>query len=170
MIDRHAHRTIPGAVVIITLILLSQRNSLEAFGPCIPLLVSLGLLVTVHTMPRLQTYLQDRNRITLDQYVMATSGPQPAGSSQAVADLTSIPSDEGPHEGLSRGVIQYPLEFAHMHLNGDYRRTTRPDSPEHSSSLDLETGLHPQAQSSRASAETQDPFFSFQGGPLAFRA
>jgi hypothetical protein len=171
MINRHGHRTLAGSIVVVTLILLSQRNSLEAFQRYIPLFVALGLLATVHLMPWFETYFQERNRITLGEYVLANRGVHPGGSYRAVADLTSVQSNGEPQGRLSRGWTQGqdPIVFAHMHLNGQYERTTRPESPEHSSTLDLEAGSHQQAPSNTASAESQDPFLS-EDGMHPFRA
>ena len=160
MITRHGHYTLIGSTVVVTLILLSQRNSLEAFGPYIPVLVALSLLVTVHVVPWFETYFHQRNGITLGERYMATRGHHVEGSYGAVFDPTSVRSGGGFHEDLSRPWTPDPLELEHMHLNGQYQTTARLDSPENSSSLDLELGIPRDAQSSAASAGSGRPFLS----------
>ena len=134
-----------GSIVIATLVLIFQRNSLEAFGSYIPVLVALGLLTAVHVVPWILTYFHQRNGITLGEHYMATRGNYQAASYHAVVDSGSIQSSEEVFGNLDRLWSQDPLELGHMHLNGDYPGTARPDSPS-TSSLDLETGMHQQAQ------------------------
>jgi hypothetical protein len=134
-----------GSIVIATLILIFQRNSLEAFGSYIPVLVALGLLTAVHVVPWILTYFHQRNGITLGEHYMATRGNYPAASYHAVVDSGSFQSSEEFLGNFDRVWSPHPLELGHMHLNGGYPGTARPDSPP-TSSLDLEIGLHQQAQ------------------------
>jgi hypothetical protein len=160
IITSHGHYTLIGSIVVVTLILLSQRNSLEEFAPYIPVLVALSLLVTVHLVPWFETYFHQRNGITLGERYMATRGHHVEGSYRAAFDPTSVRSNGGFHEDLSHRWSPDPLELEHMHLNGQYQTTLRLDSPENSSSLDLELGLPQEAQSSAASAGSREPFLS----------
>jgi len=84
---------------------------------------------------------------------MAIRGDDPAESLQAGVDPNSVRSSEGFLGNLTRVWSPLPLELEHMHLNGHYHRRGRPGSPDNSSSLDLETGLHEQAQSEAGSME-----------------
>jgi hypothetical protein len=149
-INRNGHYTLAGFIVIGTVVVLSQRISLEEFGPYVPVSVGLSLLVTVHVVPWIKTLFHRRNRITLGDYVTATGGDHPGGSYRAVVDTSSVRSSERFHGSFTRGWRADPLELRHM--NGAYLMTTRPDSPEHSSSLDLETGLSQQGRPSPSRA------------------
>ena len=160
IITSHGHYTLIGSIVVVTLILLSQRNSLEEFAPYIPVLVALSLLVTVHLVPWFETYFHQRNGITLGERYMATRGHHVEGSYRAAFDPTSVRSSGGFHEDLSHRWSPDPLELEHMHLNGQYQTTLRLDSQENSSSLDLELGLPQGAQSNTASAGSREPFLS----------
>jgi hypothetical protein len=160
IITSHGHYTLIGSIVVVTLILLSQRNSLEEFAPYIPVLVALSLLVTVHLVPWFETYFHQRNGITLGERYMATRGHHVEGSYRAAFDPTSVRSSGGLHEDLSHRWSPDPLELEHMHLNGQYQTTLRLDSPENSSSLDLELGLPQDAQLSTASAGSRELFLS----------
>jgi len=152
--NSYGHYPLIGSIVIATPILVFQRNSLEAFGSYIPVLVALSLLTAVHVVPWILTYFHQRNEITLGEYIVATSGNYPAASYHAVVDSGSIRSSEEFFGNLDHLWSRDPLELGHMHLNGDYPGTARPDSPP-TSSLDLETGLHQQAQ---LEAEPMHPF------------
>jgi hypothetical protein len=139
MVNRNGHFTLAGFIATGTIVVLSQRISLEEFGPYVPFSVGLGLLVTVHVIPWTKTLLHQRNGITLGDYVTANRGDPPRGSYRAVVNTSSGRSSERFYGSSNRGWPVHPLEL--QHLNGAYLMTTRPDSPEGSSSLDLELGL-----------------------------
>lgn len=147
-------------LVIATLVLLSQRISLEAFGPYIPLSVAMSLLVTIYIVPWVRASFH-RNGITLGEYVMATGDRNPGGSHRAAVDSASVRSI-GVFRGNLNRILGWgpgPLEFQHMdHLDIEYHTTRGPVSPENASSVDLELGLNQEAESSSASAGTRDPF------------
>lgn len=149
-IHRNGHYTLAGFIVIGTVVVLSQRISLGEFGPYVPFSVGLSLSVTVHVVPRIKTLFHQRNGITLGDYVTATGGDHPGGSYRAVVDTGSVRSSERFYGSITHGWRADPLELQHM--DGAYLMTTRPDSPEHSSSLDLETGLSQQGQPSQSRA------------------
>lgn len=139
MINRNGHFTLAGFIVIGTVVVLSQRIPLEEFGPYVPFSVGLGLVVTVHVVPWTKTLFHQRNGITLGDYVTANRADPPRGSYQAVVDTSSVRSSERFYGSPHRGWPVDPMEL--RHFNGAYL-TTRPESPEGSSSLDLELG-HP---------------------------
>ncbi len=142
MINRNGHFTLAGFIVIGTVVVLSQRISLEDFGPYVPFSVGLGLLVTVHVVPWTKTLFHQRNGITLGDYVDANRGHPPRGSYGAVVDTSSNRSDDMFYGSPNPGWPMDPLEL--QHFRGAYLTTSRPDSPEGSSSIDLELGmLHP---------------------------
>lgn len=157
MIGRNGACTLAGAIVVIILVLLSQRTSPEAFAPYIPISVALGLLVTIYVLPWIRTCIQQRNGFNLRDYVLATSGDISGGSYRAAVDPLSVRS-AGTFRGdmypdLELGPL--PLAFEHMgHVVGQYQR---PRSPENGSSLDLDSGLHQEAETSTASADSRDP-------------
>jgi hypothetical protein len=155
---RNGHYTLAGFLVIGIVVVLFQRISLEAFGPYVPFSVALSLLATVHVVPWIKTFFQQRNGITLGEYIIATGGYHPEGSAQAAVDPTSVRSIGGFHIVPDRGWNSDPFELQHMHLSGQYQTTARAYSPDHSSSFDLESGLPHQAQSSTASAGSRQPF------------
>jgi hypothetical protein len=142
MINRNGHFTLAGFIVIGTIVVLSQRISLGEFGPYVPFSVGLGLLVTVHVVPWTKTLFYQGNGITLGDYVTANRGDPPRGprgSYRAVVDTSSVRSSERFHGSPTRGWPVDPLEL--QHFNGAYLMTTRSDSPEGSSNLDLDLGL-----------------------------
>jgi hypothetical protein len=150
--------TLAGVVVLITLVLLSQRTSPEAFIPYIPISVALGLLVTIYVVPWIRAYLQQRNRIILSDYVMATRGDTSPGSYRAAVDPFSVRSARASHGDLNSDLElgPLPLEFDHMgHLGGQYQRPY--PSAENASSVELDSGLHQEAETSTASADSRDP-------------
>jgi hypothetical protein len=145
-----------GSIFVVTLILIFQHNSLEASGSYIPLLIALSLLATVHAIPWIETHFHQRHRITLGEDYMATRGYYPAASYQAAVDSDSVHSSEGSLGNSPRVWSPPPLAFEHMYLNGHSQRTGIPGSPDNSDSLDLETGLHEQAQ---VEVGPREPFF-----------
>lgn len=156
MTNRNGHFTLAGFIAIGTIVVLSQRISLEEFGPYVPFSVGLGLLVTVHVVPWTKTLFHQRNGITLGDYVTANSGDSPRGSYRAVVDTSSVRSSERFYGSLNQGWPVDPLEL--QHFDGAYRMITRPESPEGSSSLDLEVGLPLPPPHSTAPGVPRGPF------------
>ncbi len=154
MINRNGRFTLVGFILFGTVVVLSQR--LEDFGPYLPFSVGLGLLVTVHVVPWTKTLFHQGNGITLRDYIAANHGEPPRGSYQAVVNTSSVRSSERFYGSPNRGWPVDPLEL--QHLNGAYLMTTRPDSPEGSSSLDLELGLPLPHPPSTAPAAPSEPF------------
>ena len=154
MINRNGHLTLAGFIAIGTIVVLSQRVSLEEFGPYVPFSVGLGLLVTVHVIPWTRTLFHQGNGPNLGDYITANHGDPPRGSYRAVVDTSSVRSSGRFYGSPNRGWPVDPLEF--RHFNGAYLMTTRPESPEGSSSLDLELGLplpHPPSTTPVAPSE-----------------
>ena len=138
MINRNGHFTLAGFIVIGTIVVLSQRISLEEFGPYVPFSIGLGLLFTVHVVPWTKTLFYQGNGTTLGDYITANHGDSPRGSYRAAVNTSSVRSSERFYGSPNRGWPADPLEL--QHLNGAYLMTTRPYSPEGSSSLDLDLG------------------------------
>lgn len=152
-INRNAHYTLAGSIAIGTVVALSQRISLDSFRPYVPVSVAMSLLVTVHVVPWVKTF--SHNGTTLGEYVIATGGDRPGGSYQVVVDSNSVQSSGPSNSDAHQGWNTDPLELAHMGFSGQDQTISRPYSPDHSSSLDLEAGLHQQAPSE---AGSRDPF------------
>jgi hypothetical protein len=156
MINRNGHLTLAGFIAIGTIVVLSQRVSLEEFDPYIPFSVGLGLLVTVHVIPWTRTLFHQGNGPNLGEYITANHGDPPGGSYQAVVNTSSVRSSEGLDGSPNQGWHVDPLEL--QHLDGEYLMRTRPDSPEGSSNLDLELGLPLPQPTSTTSFAPSDPF------------
>lgn len=89
---------------------------------------------------------------------MATRGDIPGGSYRAAVDPFSIRSVGASRRDMNQDfeLVPHPLVFDHMgYIPGQYQMRG-PDSPDHSSSVDLESGLHQEAGSSTASAGSRD--------------
>jgi hypothetical protein len=155
MINRNGHLTLAGFIAIGTIVVLSQRVSLEEFGPYVPFSVGLGLLVTVHVIPWTRTLFHQGNGPNLGDYITANHGDPPTGSYQAVVDTSSVRSRERFYGSPNRG-WHVPLEL--QHLDGAYLMRTRPDSPEGSSNVDLELGLPLPQPPSTTPIAPSDPF------------
>jgi len=157
IISRNGKYTLAGSIAVIIFVSLSQRISLEAFSSYIPIFVALSLLVTTHVVPWLRAFSQQRNAITLGDYVMATRGDRSRESTRAAVYPFSIRS-----LGVSPGNLNqdlelgsHPLDFDHMGA-GQYLIRI-PDSPDHPSSVDLESELHEETESSTAPTGSRDP-------------
>jgi len=85
---------------------------------------------------------------------MATRGDISGGSNRAAVDPFSIRSVGASSRDIE--LVPHPLAFDHMgYIPGQYQMRG-PDSPNHPSSVDLESGLHQEAGSSTGSAGSRD--------------
>jgi hypothetical protein len=156
ILNRNGHYTLAGFILFGIVATLSQRISLEAFAPYVPVSVAMSLLVTVHVIPWIKTFFHQR--ITLGDYVAANHEDHPSGTYRAMVDPYSVQSIRDVYDYPDHGWSLEPLELQHMHLNGEDQITARPGSPALSSSLDLETGMYLQTQ--LATAGLRDPLLS----------
>jgi hypothetical protein len=151
IIGRHGKYTLAGSIILVIFVLSSQRISPEAFGPYIPISIALSLLITIYIVPWIRTSIQQRNVITLGDYVMATGGDNSRGSTRAAVYPFSLRSLGGASRGNLNQDLElgsHPLEFYHM----------GPDSPEHPSNVDLQSELLEEDESSTVSAGSREPF------------
>ena len=156
MTNRNFPWTLGGLIVLFILLLVFHGFPPEAFAPWIPFSAALCLQATTHTVPWIKEYFHQRNRITLDDYVMATRGENSAGSSRAVMDPYSVaPSVGGSRGNLIRVWRSHPLEFDHMdHFTAESQM--RRDAPDNGIILDLESGRYGDSQSSADSAGSRE--------------
>jgi hypothetical protein len=151
IIGRHGKYTLAGSIILVIFVLLSQRTSPEAFGPYIPMSIALSLLVTIYIVPWIRTSIQQRNAITLRDYIRATRGENSRGSTRAAVYPFSLRSFGGASRGNLNQDLElgpHPLDFYHM----------GPGSREHPSNVDLQSELLEDDESSTVSAGSREPF------------